>query len=810
MALIKRILLPFLTLFISMQVCASLQAQGFAIAGTVTDTSGTAIPYVTVLCQDDRSGALTDTKGYFELIYKGDQNTVTLIFSCIGYITDTLEVTVGDTGRELIITLLNEEFRLDDIKVTAYKSDQVMAIQIPVASSALLPSITAGIEALVQTLPGVTSLSELSYQYSVRGGSYDENLVYINDIEVIKPYLIRSGQQEGLSQINPDLVASVSFSPGGFSALYGDRMSSVLDIRYRKPEANEASISLSMLTSSAHAGFVSKNKEFYILSGIRYRSNSILLKSLDTDGEYRPAFTDLQAVAGYTINSRSQLTLTLRGSSNKYLFTPKSQTTTFGSVSSAYKLFAAFEGGERDLYDYLSGSMAYEFKHTNDVSTMIILSGHHATENENFDIRGAYNLRSLDRSEETEYMPDSLLNIGIGSWLDHARNRLISGNISLTYRGSDKSGNNVTDWGVTGRHRKYEALINEWLRVDSAGYTIASDNDQLVLTSYSDSKEIFTSLGTEVFINNKTSFGLAGRMWDVNAGMRVVTDSYNNEILLTPRASVMIQLTRAITAHLAFGAYHQLPGGRELMRQLENASYPLKSQRSYHITAGTICDFTAWDRPFRFTAELYGKKMNHLIPYTIDNVRLIYYGGNIAEGYSAGIDLRVNGEFVEGAESWFSLSLMKAEMRIPSSKTGWFPAPFDQRLNVDIFFQDYLPGHPDFRAHINIVYGTGVPTSPPGSSPWETRFRMPSYRRVDIGFSKVLIGEVNNRKIGKPGSVIKNLTVGIEIFNLADINNTISYTWIRSVNNSEGVSIQYAVPNYLTSRSLNLKVAARF
>lgn len=801
--------LLFLLLFLF--ICSSqLSAQKVAISGTVADTTGNAIAGATVISKVSGSGAVTAGDGSFSFQTDVTDEPVMLIFSCLGYLTDTLFLDQKNITTPLKVTLRNEVMLLRGVNVTAFREGDAGTIRIPVAAATVIPSLSGSIESTVKSLPGVASFNEMSSQYSVRGGSYDENLVYVNGIEVYKPYLVRSGQQEGLSQINPDLTGSVSFSPGGFSALYGDRMSSVLDIKYRKPERKEASLSPGMLTSSAHAGFISGNGKYFLLSGVRFRSNALLLRDMDVAGRYRPLFSDLQALAGYRIDERSELTLMLRGSLNRYIFMPESQTTTFGSVTTAYKLFAAFDGAEKDIYNNIDGALTYEIKHNPFFSGRLTVSAHLAQEAESFDIRGAYSLSSLDKTEMTQHYPDSILNIGIGSWLSHARNRLRSDVVTFNYRGSLSKGTNVTDWGLTARYRKYFMYINEWLRVDSAGYTTGSDEEDLTLTSFYFQEGTMTNYGGEAFINNKLSFNLFALRWIIEAGVRAGIDTYNNEFLLTPRGSLKVMLSTSTTAHISVGIYNQPPGGRELMRRIENAVYPLKAQRSYHAGAGLTYDFTAWDRPFRFTADIFGKKMDRVIPYTVDNVRLIYYGGNIAEGYSTGIDMRVNGEFVEGAESWFSLSLMKSAMRIPSLNSGWFSSPFDQRLNADIFFQDYLPGNPGFRAHINIVFGTGIPTSPPGSNPWEISFRMPPYRRIDIGFSKVLIGTVKGRRFGRDNSAFRELIAGVEILNLADIRNTISYTWIKSVENSDGVSIQYAVPNYLTNRSLNFRLTGRF
>ncbi len=784
-----------------------LKGQEKVVTGVVTDTAGIALPGATVYIPSLNSGTMTREDGTFRLVLTpGESTSVIIRVSCVGYISDTLTVDTRGPAEELSVRLVQSVTTIEGIEVRATRPDNVTVISIPAAAGAVIPSISGGIEAAVATLPGVTTFSELSSGYSVRGGSYDENLVYINDVEVYRPYLIRAGQQEGLSRINPDLTSSVSFSPGGFSASYGDRMSSVLDIRYREPVAKEGSLSLSLLTSSAHAGARSRNDRFWFIAGARYRSNAILLGSLDTRGAYRPYFADLQAVGGFRPDNRTSLTLTLWGSVNRYTFIPRSQTTTFGTVENAYRLYAFFEGGEHDSYDSGGGALTLERKHSERMSSKLILSANIAGENERYDIRGAYSLSALDMNEGSENNPDTTLNAGAGSWLSHARNSFRSFITRASYRGSVTSGKKGLEWGVTARYRVYDAYRNEWLKVDSAGYTPGVTGDGLPLTSRSLISAEARSFSTEGWLISRTGFRVAGRACDLNAGIRASHNTYNSELLISPRVSIRSELSSRLSVHLAAGAYHQPPGDRELIPENGEAGYLPKAQRSYHLTVGARYDFNAWERPFRFTVEAYGKMFDRLIPYKVDNVRLIYYGGNIADGYSTGVDLRVNGEFVPGMESWFSLSLMKSEIRIPELSTGWYPAPFDQRVHFSIFFQDYLPGHPDFRAHINIAFGTGIPTSPPGREQWDIWFRMPPYRRVDIGFSKVILNTAAKNR----DSFMKELVAGIEIFNLADIRNTISYTWIRTVRNSQGQAREYAVPNYLTRRSLNLKLTAQF
>lgn len=806
MAQSSRISFAVIIIILTVASQSYLCAQENILTGRVTDTSGVAIPGATVYLPFLKSGVATGPDGSFTLSLPDSNQIHQIIISFLGYRPDTLNVSTDDTSGNMHITLLPVTVVIEGVQVKASRPDNITVITIPVSAGVAIPSVTGGIESVVATLPGVASFSELSYSYSVRGGSYDENLVYINDVEVYRPYLIRAGQQEGLSRINPDLTASVSFSPGGFSAAYGDRLSSVLDITYREPQAFEGSLSPGLITSSMHAGGRSRDGKIWFIAGARYRSNAMILGSLDTKADYIPRFADLQAMAGYKTGESSELTLSLWSSSNRYTFIPRSRTTTFGTIENAYRLYAWFEGGERDRYDNGGAALKLVIRHSDRFSSKIILSSYLSHENESYDIRGAYSLSSLDRTEGPESGPDTLLNAGAGSWLTHARNTLRTEMTGLSYRGYLNGGSNGLEWGVTAKHRSHDIGINEWLRVDSAGYTLREVGEAATLTSYTDRGSNISSYIAEGWIISRSSFNAAGKRCDLNAGIRASYDTYNSELLVSPRISLNMALSGRLSLYLSTGAYHQPPGGREMMLEPDSPQRLLRAQRSLHLNAGSHYDFIAWDRPFRFTAEMYGKIFDRLIPYTVDNVRLIYRSGNIAEGYSAGLDLRVNGEFVKGAESWFSLSLMRSEMRIPSASTGWYPAPFDQRVNFSIFFQDYLPGHPDFRAHINIAIGTGIPTSPPGREQWDVWFRIPPYRRIDIGFSKVLLGQ---KKIREESSM-KELVAGIELFNLADIRNTISYTWIRTVRNSEGQTREYAVPNYLTGRMVNLKLTARF
>lgn len=784
----------------------SVYGQEIIIRGFISDTTGVPLPGCSVREPVSGRGVMADSAGLFRLKLPLTGHKTTLIISCTGYLTDTTVVDISEYNKSLRLELIPMTYLMEGINIKGSRGATSGKIEIPAVSAMVIPSVTGGVEAVITTLPGVASFSELSSSYSVRGGSYDENLVYINNAEVYRPYLIRTGQQEGLSSINPDLVRSVQFYSGGFNATYGDKMASVLDVQYREPDSTELSVSPGLMLSAAHIGVRSSDGSAYLLAGLRFRSNSALLNSLDVAGHYNPVFADFQAVAGYSPKKGTKVTFTFWNSFDRYRFVPRSRTTTFGTSDNAYRLYAYFEGNEIDRYMSAGGAVSLAIDHNRNLSSKLTLSAYMADERESFDIRGAYSLNALDKTEGSENNPDTLINADTGSWLSHARNALSTRVANVSYRGTAFIDRNRLEWGLSVRDRYVTVDRDEWLKIDSAGYTSGNTGDQLTVSTTDISWRSITSYTSEAFFMTTTNFRFAGLPSELNAGLRASYDSYTSELIVSPRISGMVHISRGQAIYLSAGAYHQPPGARELMLRDDDMQTVIRAQKSCHLTFGTKLDFEAWERPFSFTAEAYFKMFRRMLPYIVDNVRISYYDGNIAEGYSMGADLRVNGEFVPGTESWFSLSFMKSDIRIPVYQTGWYPAPFDQRVNFGIFFRDYLPGHPDFRAHVSIQFGTGIPTTPPGRDPWESSFRLPPYRRIDLGFEKVIAGKQTKLQI----KGIKELVAGFEIFNLSDIRNTISYTWIRTVSNSQGETPMYAVPNYLTSRRINLSITARF
>jgi hypothetical protein len=785
--------------------------QQTLIRGVVTDSAGNPVSKAGISVTSLNTGTYTNEDGTYSLPVPKDGNEIILSFSCIGFKNETRSVRC-DRNEIIINIILSEEVRkIDEVIVSAdQRGTDISLTRIPVKELKILPSPSGSFEAIIKTMPGVASNNELSSQYSVRGGNYDENLVYVNDVEIFRPFLIRSGQQEGLSFINPDLVSSVSFSSGGFGASYGDKMSSVLDIRYRKPVTKKGSVSLGLLSSSAHLEGISNNGKLTWLAGARFKSSKLMLKTLDSEGDYQPVFFDLQSVLNYRTGINSTLSLLTTYSSNIYNFIPRSRSSTFGSEAIAYQLYVLFNGSEKDSYNTLNTVLTWEFRDRNSATHKILASAFVTGEYESFDIRGSYNMSILDKNSGSENFSDTLMNIGLGSFLSHARNRLGSVIIALGYKGDKELGKTRIKWGARLRHDDINDRLKEWTRVDSSGYSLPANSDDLEMARLISVSNYISNLLGETYAELSRSFSTGNKEYLISGGFRGTFDSFTSEALISPRISARLKTGEKLAFSIAGGLYYQPPFYREMRYPDGSINREIRSQNSIHLVAGITYDFSLWDRPFRLSSEIYSKFLNNIIPYKVDNVRLIYSGENSAEGYTMGADLRLNGEFVPGAESWISFSLMNSKLRIPGELDEYFPAPFDQTFSTNIFFQDYLPGNPTWRAHINIHYATGLPIVSPYNNRYDQYHRLPDYRRVDLGITKIIKG-----KNHIPGNLeflkyIDELIAGMEVYNLLDINNTVSYYWVKTINNISGRTRQFAVPEYLTGRCLNFKVMATF
>ena len=813
----KRIL--FIVLFIILQL--SLISQ--TIEGKITDFNLNPLAAVNISIIDQSGGLISDKDGLYKVNIKANRSYV-IAFSFIGYETEKIRVPMLKKGQKytLNISLKESNTLLDDIIVKDQKSRKNNLSRIKTKHVEVIPGSGGGIESVLKTLPGVSSANELSSQYSVRGGNFDENLVYVNGIEVYRPFLIHSGQQEGLSFVNTDLVGSILFSAGGFSAKYGDKMSSVLDIKYKQPKKTASSLSLSLLGGSAHLEGISKNRRFSYLLGIRHKSNQYLLSSLDTEAEYVPRFSDLQTYLNYKINTNWDISLLTNISKNQYQMIPQDRNTDFGTFNEALRLTVFFEGQELDKYETYFGALSTKFNPNTKVQLELTGSAFQTFEQENFDILGEYWLYQLDNNLGSDNFGDVAFDRGVGKYIKHARNSLDARVINFSHKGNYNDKDISLVWGLKFQNEDINDRISEWTLIDSAGFTLPHPYDSIGSTSNSDQQVLMNEiLKTDINISSTRQSGYLEYSQDLNnfslnAGTRSSYWSYNEELLVSPRISLAYAPSweKDVVFRLASGIYYQSPFYKELRYPDGQLNNNIESQKSIHYVIGSDYLFYKWGRPFKWITELYYKKLDNLIPYKVDNVRIQYLAENNSEGYATGVDFKINGEFVSGVESWASLSIMQTEEDIIGDsyidengntvEPGYIPRPTDQRVNFSLFFQDYIPGNLNYKMHLNMIYGSGLPFGPPKSEKYEDILRIPDYRRVDIGFSAILKSENKRSKVNFM-NVFNSAWLSVEVFNLLDINNTISYLWVSDVGGR-----QYAVPNYLTRRQVNLKLILRF
>jgi hypothetical protein len=815
------------------------------ISGKVTDEKGQAVELVNVSIFGEPGGTSTAADGSYILQVPAAKQ-LKIIYSFIGYKTDTAYIKVS-AGEKLRVnrTITSSATELGSIVIEDRQVRNTNLIRIDARTMNALPTASGGIEALLKTMPGVVSNNELSSQYSVRGGNYDENLVYVNDIEIYRPLLVRTSQQEGLSFLNSDLVSSVLFSAGGFEARYGDKLSSVLDIRYKHPTKFAASATASLLGATAHLEGVSRDKRFTYLAGARYKTNQYLLNAMETKGNYKPVFVDFQSLLTYNLTDKLELSVLGYISSNTYNLIPESRETKFGSLFTPLRLTMYFEGQEVDKYDSRMGGITLTQKPNKNLQIKWITSAYNSRETEAFDILAEYYIALLDNQPTSTDSIEVVETKGVGGYFDHARNQLDMTVINAENRYSYSKGRNFALWGFKYQHEIINDRINEWERIDSAAFSIpygqGNPGQPGNLTDFVLNYHLKTS--ANIITNRYTAF--AQNTWALDgdstalsftAGIRFNYWDYNNQFIVSPRASISYKPVweKDIMLRFSAGYYYQPPFYREL-RNLQGEINPnLMAQKSIQFVAGSDWNFNSWGRPFKFVTELYYKYLSDLVPYQVDNVRIQYLGINGSKGYAYGIDMKINGEFVKGAESWASLSFMKTaedmyddyyteyynqagevihmgvteDVVAVDSATiypGYFPRPTDQRITFGLFFQDYLPMNPTFKMNLGLYFGSGLPTGAPNTPLYTHTFRLPPYRRVDIGLSKQIIGgEALHPKKGFFGG-FKSLWVTAEILNLLQVSNTVSYTWVRDFNNN-----MYGVPNYLTPRQINIKIGAEF
>jgi hypothetical protein len=815
------------------------------ISGKVTDDRNQAIELVSISALGYPGGTTTSSDGSYSLQVPASKS-IKVVFSFIGYRTDTATVRVNP-GERLRVnrSLLPMATQLGSIVVEDKYLRSTNLTRIDPRTVSALPTAGGGLEALLKTMPGVVSNNELSSQYSVRGGNYDENLVYVNDIEIYRPLLVRSGQQEGLSFLNSDLVSSVLFSTGGFDARYGDKLSSVLDIRYKRPSKFAASATASLLGASAHLEGISKNKRFTYLAGGRYKTNQYVLNSLETKGSYRPVFLDFQSLLTYNLNEKLELSVLGYISSNTYNLVPESRETKFGTLFTPMRLTIYFDGRESDKYDSRMGAITLTQKASKNLQVRWIGSVYNSRETESFDILAQYYIALLDNQPESIDSIEVVETKGVGGFFNHARNQLDITVLNAENRYSYSKGNSYALWGIKYQHEMISDRINEWQLIDSAGYSLpnhpGTPGEAGNLTDFI----LNYHLKTAVDINSNRYTAFAQNTWTLDsdttvlsftAGVRFQYWDYNKQFIVSPRLSLSYKpkWEKDIMLRFSAGYYYQPPFYREL-RNLQGEINPnVKAQKSLQFVAGSDWNFVSWGRQFKFVSELYYKKLTDLVPYQVDNVRVQYLGINGSKGYAYGLDLKVNGNFVKGVESWASLSYLKTEEDIYNDSyeayynasgeviqpgvtvdnvavdsatiyPGYIPRPTDQRITIGLFFQDYLPMDPTFKMNMGFYFGSGLPTGAPNTPLYTHTKRLPPYLRVDIGLSKQIIGGESLQPQKGFFKGFKSLWITAEILNLLQVSNTISYTWVRDFNNN-----QYGVPNYLTPRQINIKIGAEF
>lgn len=786
-----------LYIILLMLLCViSIKAQTFTLQGKVTDSNMSPVELATVSVIEQGKMTMTNLKGEFSIQLRS-ADSVVVRFSMVGYKTKT-RVLRRPRGKQTLLIQLYDDNQLAGITVTEKKRQTGSTQQLETKDIKNTPSVTGNaVEELIQSQAGVSTHSELSSQYNVRGGSFDENSVYINNVEIYRPFLVRSGQQEGLSIINPDMVESIGFSTGGFEARYGDKMSSVLDIKYKKPKKFEANVAANLLGASAFVGF--STKKFSWSNGIRYKTNKYLLGSLDTKGEYQPNFLDYQTYLTYEPTKNWSIEVIGDISENHYNFYPEDRETKFGTIENVKSFKVFFDGQEKDVFRTYFGSLSISRKFGEKTKLSLIASAFHTNEQERYDIQGQYWLTQTETSE----------NLGVGTYMEHARNYLKATVKSIKFALEHKTKKHDIQAGLTYRIENITEDSKEYEMRDSSGYSIPHTGEDLYMIYSLKAKNTLDANRLEAYIQDTWRFSSKGEhtFFTLNYGIRFSHWNFNKESIISPRISLGIvpAFNHDVTMRFATGIYYQAPFYKELRdtTTINGITYAtlnnkIKSQRSIHFIAGFDYRFKMKDRPYKFTAEAYYKALSNLVPYTVDNVKIVYDASQQCSGHAMGLDLKLYGEFVPGTDSWVSLSLMNTRININGKS---IPLPTDQRYSLNLFFTDYFPGTDRWRMSLKLAFADGLPFGAPHRQLDEQPFRAPAYKRADIGMSYRLL---NNEK-GDRKSIFKNIWLGIDCLNLLGINNVNSYYWITDVTNQ-----QYAVPNYLTGRQINIKASFEF
>lgn len=802
---------------------AQAQTDMALVKGKVLDENNMPLEFVTVSLKGQPGGSKTNEKGDFSLSVPSGK-TVQLVFSSIGYSNKiiTKRFQAGETFN-LTVTLSSNAVQMKEFtKKDERKRNEAGSVRIDPKMHDLLPSAVGGIEGLLKIF--LSNNNELTSQYNVRGGNFDENLVYINDFEVYRPFLVRSGQQEGLSIINADLVSGVNFSTGGFQAKYGDKMSSVLDITYKRPKEFGGSVTLSPLGLGAHIEGSGIKKRLSYLVGVRQKSNQYLLQSQQTKGVYNPSFTDVQAFLNYQFDTDWQVEIFGNYARNRFDFQPESSTQSFGLINKAFQLRMFYQGGETDKFDSRFGGVSVTHTPNKNLSLKLLASGFQTNETETYDIQGEYLLGEIETDLGKENFGEVKYALGTGLVHNYARNYLDVNVGNIGHKGSYDANRHYLQWGINSEFVHITDKLNEWERRDSAGFSQPFSDSALYMYKHYKTSQDFSYMRFSAFVQDNIAFDSIGLV--ITGGIRFNYNMLNSELLISPRLQLSWKPSwkKDVIFRAATGIYNQPPFYREMRNLDGTVNTGVKAQKSYHAVGGLDYNFKAFgDRPFKFTTEFYYKYMWDLVPYEYDNVRIRYYGRNDAVGYSYGAEFRLYGDLVKDAESWISLGLMKTAENLLDDKAvlyknvaggdsvtkeiGFIPRPTDSRVSFGLFFSDYLPRNKNFKLHLNGLYSTGLPFGPPDQNRAGDTLRIPSYKRVDIGFSALLLdGMRKDRPRYSFFKNVKSMWLSLEVFNLLGIQNTISYLWIQDQTSGR----TYAVPNRLTARLLNIKLVTRF
>jgi hypothetical protein len=815
--------LPFVILFLFGTV--ALFAQKSTVKGIVLDESNKPLPGVNIV--HNSGGTQTDINGYYLLEIPANEN-ITITFSYLGFKNVRLSITLEpNADYEFNPVMKTDIEQIGEVILSRKKRKRLEGIQ-TISPDVIRKMVgaNAGVENLLKSLPGVSGNNELSTQYNVRGGNYDENLVYVNEIEVYRPFLIRSGQQEGLSFVNSDLTRSVDFSAGGFQAKFGDKLSSVLDIEYRQPVGMGASVDLSLLGGSIAVEGISKSERLRGIIGIRYRDNSLFVDAKQTETNFKPKFADAQTYLTYKFSNKFELGFLGNLSINDYQYEPLTRQTNFGTLTNPIALLVFYEGQEKDRYNTYFGALKGTFVASENYTAKFIASAYQTTEQEYFDILAEYRLGEVNTDIGDQDLGEVEYTEGIGGQLTHARNDLDALIINMEHKGNISLGDNKIEYGVKYTHEDIRDRVQEYEIIDSAGFSIRPP-----ITDYINSQPYqpfdspivpYTDIRAQndvqidrisgyVQWSRRSNWG-NNEVW-LNAGVRAHNWSVSgqdvtstSQTTFSPRAQISIKpkWEMDMLFRLSGGLYHQPPFYRELRDSTGAVQSDVKAQQSIHIVLGNDYSFDLWGRPFTLNSEAYYKTLSDVNPYTLENVRIRYRAKNNATAYAYGLDLRLAGEFVPGTESWVSFGYLKTEENIENR--GNIFRPTDQRLKFGVLFQDYVKVIPDLKMYLNMVYNTGLPGgSPSYADPYNFQTRLPDYKRADIGVSFVVVNKDKLRDRGwlKP---FKELTIGAEIFNIFDVRNSITNTFVRDVY----TKVQYSIPNYLTPRVFNVRVTMKF